>query len=100
MRNRTDGHGRESKSRKSKPEKEWGRKIHFGDEIWRYKITGSGIKIQDPENRRTFVEMTEITGWNWDDLERADWKGYTPQVKPSHIKRYIKKHLRGVHHGE
>ncbi len=38
--------------------------------------------------------MSDFTGWSWDTLERAGYKGYWPKFGPQDVKDYINKHLR------
>lgn len=75
------------------------RKIHFEDEIWEYKIKPSCVIIISPERVNHRIDMSTFTGWSWHDIERGQWKKYFPPIKPSYVKEYIEKNLKGDSHG-
>lgn len=81
--------------KKSRPPQPFKKKLHFPDgEVWSWRF-GNHVAIRTPDNKKTYVvSLTEITGWSWDDLERAEWKGYWPEIGPQLIKDYITLHLR------
>lgn len=68
--------------------KHW-RKVHIGDQEWRYHIGSWHIVVRGPEGERLQTDHSEITGWDHLALERADWKGGYPEIKPSAIKAFI-----------
>ncbi len=81
--------------KKEKAIRHYGRKIHLSeDEVWTYEVK-SVILVKDPDGNKHTVKMNDFTGWNWDELERASWKGYSPQIKPSHIKEWIESFKEG-----
>ena len=89
-----------AKSRTHKKEKvikHYNRKIHLSeDEIWTYEIRSSYIHIKDPDGNKHEIGFAGFTGWSWDELERAAWKGcIVPQIKPSDIKEWIEAHKKG-----
>ena len=73
------------------------------DGIWTYRIgcknpgCGGGATIRNPDCTITAkFDMSELTGWSWNDLERARWKKTPePQVKPSDIRSFIDKIKKG-----
>lgn len=70
------------------------RTLHLaGEQEWLYRVNGSGVAVHSPEGKRTFIWMTDITGWSWSDLERAEYKGYLPPITPSVVKDYIERNL-------
>lgn len=64
------------------------RKITVDDKIFDYHISRSGIKIRSKP--AYFLPMTDATGWSWDALERANYKGYPPEITPSDIANWIR----------
>jgi hypothetical protein len=80
---------RQSFKPRSASDKRGYRKIHFADSVWQYRISGSNVHFISPDGIRYLVDHSEMTGMSWEDLERADWKGYYPQLTPSFIKEWI-----------
>ncbi len=79
-------------------------KIHMPDGVWTYQIgckspgCGGGATIRNPDCTLTGkIDMSELTGWSWDALERAGWKGGGPQVKPADIRTLIENIQNGVY---
>ncbi len=77
-------------------------KIHMPDGIWTYQIgrkTTGGATIRNPDCELTGkIDMSELTGWSWDALERAEHKRTEfPQVKPSDIRLLIEKIQKGAY---
>jgi hypothetical protein len=79
------------------------RLIHLPNEIWSWEFRGSDILIRTPDNETTHTVLhTEISGYSWNALERAEWKhtGERPiseggyQVTPGVIKTWIKEHYK------
>lgn len=70
--------------------------IHIDGKEYSYKVFRSGAEVRTPENKRVFIQMTELTGMDWDSLERAHWKGYWPAAKPSDVKRCLKRMIEKV----
>lgn len=68
------------------------RRLHIEGEEWRYKVTSGCVLIWDPKGNKTLIWMDVFTGWdNW-TLEKAAYKGYWPEIKPSDVKDYILSH--------
>lgn len=71
------------------------RQVHINGEVWRYHIGGMGVEVRSPTNVKTFTRLPEFfttigqPGWDWDTLERAEWKGYWPEIGPGDVKRFI-----------
>lgn len=65
------------------------RAVHIDGAEYPYKITKSGVKVRTPEGKSMYFDMTEVTGWTNDALERADWKGYWPPVTPRRVKELV-----------
>lgn len=64
--------------------------IHINGVEYPYKVSSVGVKIQLPNNKKHYVDMSTLTGWTWNALERVKWKGgLGPAVTPSDIKEYI-----------
>ena len=69
-----------------------GRKLHLPNGIWTYVIGKGSVNIRDPNGFRTNVDISTLTGWSDNDIERGKWKGYF-KIKPSQVKEYIEKNL-------
>jgi len=65
------------------------RKIHLNNEIWTYRVGKQHTVIFSPSGQKFLVDHSQMTGMNWDDIERAQWKGYWTGITPSHVKEYI-----------
>lgn len=78
------------KHRKANPLKA---EIHMPEGVWTYRITSAGATIRNPEGNITAkIDMPELTGWSWNDLERQEWKGCPmPEIKPSDIRSLIER---------
>jgi len=73
-----------------------GRKIHIDGDEYTYKIGTHGVEWRDLEGKRHFTDMSTLTGWSWDELERSRYKGFLPpQIEPSDVRKLIIQHLRG-----
>jgi len=83
---------REARRAPPKREPKKSRRLHVGEEVWRYRITRAGINIWPPGRHLIHIPMVVFSGWTWDELERADWKRYLPEIKPSDVKVYIETH--------
>ncbi len=87
-----------TRHRKSQPLRH---KIHMPDGIWTYQIgrkTTGGATIRNPDCRLTGkIDMSELTGWSSQALERAEFEGTEfPQVKPSDIRLLIENIPKGA----
>ncbi len=51
------------------------RSIHINNEIYFYKIGDFNVKVKLPNHNSICLSLAEITGINWDDIERNKWKG-------------------------
>ena len=67
--------------------------VHINGQEYPYKVSRAGVRWYTPDGKPHFVNMSELTGWTNDALERANWKGYPPAVKPSDVKEYLIKKL-------
>ena len=65
------------------------RAIHIDGLEYPYKVTRSGVKVRTPDGKSLYFDMTEVTGWTNDDLERAAWKRYLPPVTPRRVKELV-----------
>ena len=100
---RSRGNRGSPKSRKAVP-KPLTRLIHLPGEVWSWEYRGRGdILIRTPDHKTTHTVLhTEISGWSWDALERAEYKhtGERPiseggyQVTPGVVKAWIEKHYK------
>lgn len=73
-------------------------KIHMPEGIWTYQIGRGGATIRNPDCELTAkINMSELTGWSWPALERAEYKGGWPEVKPSDIRSRIDEIKNGIH---
>ena len=76
-------------------------KIHLKDSVWSWRMSGTTIIIRSPEGQDHKTDQVEVlkkaTGVtvSWDDLERADWKGYSAKysIKPAMIRKIIETEL-------
>jgi hypothetical protein len=80
------------------------RKLHFGTEVWKYKIGGRKgsvpyvIEVRDPSNKKHMIKTNEMLGIvNPDNILRGIRKGWL-HITPSQIKKYITEHFRGLYH--
>lgn len=84
-----------NRDRKPKAGKPLSRKIHLGDKVWSYRITGMFILVRNPENTETTkISLSEFTGLSWDVLERRDYKSDGTAIAPRHIKAFIENGLK------
>lgn len=70
------------------------RRLVIRGRLWQWRF-GKSIRIVSPEGVSTHVALTDFTGMSWDDLERADWKGYTTPVTPRSIRDHIERRILG-----
>ena len=69
------------------------RKIHLFGKVWEYIISkGGGIVIWGPDGKKYLTDMSEVSGWDWNAIERGTWKKYF-SITPSMIKHYIEFNL-------
>lgn len=68
------------------------RKVHIANKIYEYSIGMQHIRIKTPEGKILSPNFSEVTGLNWDNIERGIWKRYF-SIKPQQIKDYISKTL-------
>lgn len=59
-------------------------------------MSGGRIRIRDPEGNQFLTDQSKLTGVTWDELERAQYKGYSGRysILPSTIRDYIEKNLK------
>ena len=70
------------------------RKLAIGEAVWEYQLGKGNAVIKSPDNKKTVVAYTKLTGRSWDILERGQYKKTSDgMVTPKHIKDYIQKHL-------
>ncbi len=63
------------------------REITVNEKVYKYHIGSSGVKIHARPS--FFIGMDKLTGWGWDALEKAHYKGGSPQIGPADVKRLI-----------
>ncbi len=69
------------------------RKIHIRGDLWHWKYTWSGIIIQSPELKKSFVEHEDLLpDWDNSSIERARDKRYF-HIEPHNVKDYIEKNF-------
>lgn len=68
-----------------------GRKIHFGEMTWTYKITRGDALIRSPDGTQLWiVPLPLVTGVSYAAMERAAWKGSpSAWVTPAMVKEFI-----------
>lgn len=74
-------------------------RIHFDRgrtvDIWTWRAHKSKVVIQEPNRKKYVVNMTDVTGCTWPELERSRWKQTrTCEVTPAKVRRYIEKNLK------
>lgn len=83
----------ERRQQKPKRIKHYHRAVHIDGEMWSYKVGRGGIKIKSPTGYGYDVDLSTFSGWSWDQLERAEWKGNGFQVTPQRVKDYVERQL-------
>lgn len=71
------------------------RKLHIDGCIWTYHVGDVYIGIWSPEGKKFLTDISEVSGWPWDDIERGKWKGNWKGISPSMVKNFIKALLKG-----
>lgn len=71
------------------------RTIHTGGRVWLYAVGKGAIPIWSPDGVKHVTNLSEVSGWFWDDIERAQHKGYWEGIRPSDIKEFIESDLVG-----
>jgi len=66
------------------------RKIVVDDKTYWWLIGGAYIIIWDEEKKKYFFNLSEFTGWSWNEIERGHWKGYF-SIKPKFVAEQIRK---------
>jgi len=75
----------------------YARKIHLPQGVWSYKIGKGGVSIRTPNNCTTYkTDVSEVSGWSWDSIEKSHSKGGGFHVSPGDIKNFILEHAYGV----
>jgi len=71
--------------------------IHFNDEEWKYKIDSRGITIQDLTGKYHRISIRDLwrTLYGFEPPCDEDDHIYDIEIKPSNIKNYIEKKLKG-----
>ena len=63
------------------------------DGVWQFRLAQrSGLILWDPQDKKRVVPWNVFTGWTWDELERAEWKGYWPEIGPGDVRKWIETH--------
>lgn len=62
------------------------------DWFWSY---GQGVRIVDPGGRRHDIPLTTFSGYSWDGLERAAWKGNAFDMTPAKVRDWIDRRILG-----
>jgi len=69
------------------------RRIHLFNKVWEYYISrGGNILIWGPDGEKHTTDMSKVSGWNWNEIERGTWKRYF-SITPAQIKHYIEYNL-------
>jgi hypothetical protein len=70
------------------------RKVHVGDEVWKYKIGKQFVVMRGPDNRKLLAPNHQVGRkklvWSWRELEYVE----RLEIKPSHVKAHIERHAR------
>lgn len=69
------------------------RTVHIDGAEWTYMVGRDFIHIWAPDGTKYVTDESKVTGWTWDDLERAYWKKYAKGVGPGLIKQWIQNNL-------
>lgn len=70
------------------------RKVHFGDEVWTYKVGRSAVSIRDPNRKHHVVHKSEVGRKKLVfDLCQFEYVEKI-EVKPSMVKEYIERYIR------
>lgn len=70
------------------------RRLMIRGRLWQWRF-GKGIRIVAPDGTATHVLHTDLTGQSWDDIERADRKGYTTPITPRFVRDHIDRRMLG-----
>jgi hypothetical protein len=61
---------------------------------WWFRVGHQAIEIWSPEGKRHLTNMSQVTGRDWNTIERGQWeKTMDGMVKPGHVLGYIRKEL-------
>lgn len=67
------------------------RKLIIEGKIYQYKIGRMHVKIYSPNNKLHHTDLSKVTGFPPDTIERMLWKGTNGFCGPEEIKNYILK---------
>jgi hypothetical protein len=68
------------------------RSIVLDGKTYRYTIGGSFVRITNPDGKSRAFDYPEVTGLNWEAVERGQWKR-TLSITPSDIEKFIREHI-------
>jgi hypothetical protein len=68
------------------------RSIVIDTRVYRYTIGDSFVRITGPDGRSRAFDWTEVTGLNWEAVERGKWKR-TLSITPGDIEKFIREHI-------
>lgn len=69
-------------------------KIHFPDQVWKWRATKSRLLLENPDCDRFKIRLEDFFGVTPDTLERARWKQTRCcEVTPGKVKEFIVENL-------
>ena len=72
------------------------RKLHFGTEVWTYRICNCyKVEVRDPQRKRYVIDVSKMLNLSCDELVKGSYKGWF-HITPSQIKKYIVEHFKGT----
>ena len=83
MKTQRQRHQRERNPVNRPPKKPYGRPLHMRDgAVWRYKITGAGIRFITPEGKKVFIDESVFLGYHCDE-------DFYLEIGPGDVKAFI-----------
>jgi hypothetical protein len=70
------------------------RRMVVRGEDWFWSF-GNSVRITGPDGRRHDVPLTTFSGYTWDGLERAEWKGNAYDMTPAKMRSWIDRRILG-----
>lgn len=76
------------------PQKPLPKHIVVDDRNWTYRVTRSYLIVREPDGMMTHVvPLPHIIGFDWNGIERLEYKGGWKGIGPRHVRGYIRMHL-------
>jgi hypothetical protein len=66
------------------------RKLIINKQEYQYTIGSHTIVIKHVGGKRYNIQLPELTGLSWEEIEKGHWKNYL-QVEPSDVANYIRR---------